>query len=126
MANFTEGNYLTREAGADLSTKQHYIVKLDTNGKVVLASASTDKILGVLANAPVSGDPAVVRLINSVGTFKVKTANAGIAQGARLTSDSSGLAIATTTSTHVVFGRMPVASNANDIAEYLCDMDVIG
>lgn len=126
MANFTEGNYLTREAGADLSTKQYYIVKLDTNGKVVLASASTDKILGVLANAPVSGDPAVVRLINSVGTFKVKTANAGIAQGARLTSDSSGLAIATTTSTHVVFGRMPVASNANDIAEYLCDMDVIG
>jgi len=126
MANFTEGNYLTREAGADLSTKQYYIVKLDTNGKVVLASASTDKILGVLANAPVSGDPAVVRLINSVGTFKVKTANAGISQGARLTSDSSGLAIATTTSTHVVFGRMPVASNANDIAEYLCDMDVIG
>lgn len=124
MATFTEGNYLSRTAGADLSAKQYYLVKLDSSNEVVLAAAATDKILGVLSNAPTDGETAVVRLINSNGTFKVKTAASNISQGARLTSDASGLAVATTTTGDVVFGRALLASVASDIAEYLCDDDV--
>lgn len=124
MATHVEGNYISREAASDLSDKQYYLVKLNSSNKVELCSAATDKILGVLSNAPEAGETAVVRLINSNGTFKVKTAASNISQGARLTADSAGKAVATTTVGNVVFGRMLVASTASDIAEYLCDDDV--
>lgn len=71
MTSFRQGDYDSREAGADLSTKQYYVVKTDANGKYILASAATDAIRGVLVNAPKSGETADVANINGSGTFKV-------------------------------------------------------
>lgn len=46
-------------AGADLSAKQFYAVKLaSTAGEVVVCNATTDHALGVLQNAPADGEPA--------------------------------------------------------------------
>jgi hypothetical protein len=50
----------TRAAGADLSSKQFYFVKLHTDGTVILCAATTDVPYGVLQNKPTSGQTASV------------------------------------------------------------------
>lgn len=83
------------KAGADLSAKQYYIVKLDsTQNQVVVATAATDKLLGVLLNNPVSGQEARVHM--NTGTVKV-VAGAAIALGAYVTAGGAGKGAATTT-----------------------------
>lgn len=118
MTTFQDGGRFSAPAGADLSTKRYYIVKLDTNGNVVLATAATDAILGVLDNAPKQGATADVVLINGHGTFKVKT-GAGISKDAYITSNGSGQAISTTTTGHRVLGRAVATTNSGDVAEYI-------
>lgn len=56
-------------AGADLSAAQYKFVKLDTDGEVIVAAATTDRPIGVLQNAPVSGETAEVAV---AGITKVK------------------------------------------------------
>lgn len=118
MTTFRQGDYDSREAGADLSTKQYFIVKTDANGKYVLAAAATDAIRGVLVNAPKLGETADVATINGSGTFKV-VAGGTIAKDAYLTSDASGKAVATTTTGNRVFGRAVAAAVSGDIVEYI-------
>ncbi|MFM9793309.1 hypothetical protein [Streptomyces turgidiscabies] len=116
---FQPGERFSAEAAVDLSAKQYHFVKLDSNGKLVLASAATDNILGVLANAPKLGQIGDVVLLNGAGSFKVKTAAANIAKDAYITSDANGQAVATTTTGNRVAGRLPYASTASEIAEYI-------
>ncbi len=118
MTSFSQGNRISHEAAADLSAKQFHVVKTDSNGKVVLASGATDKVLGVLANAPILGDTADVHGINANGTFKVK-AGGTIAKDAYLTANADGEAIATTTTGNVVFGRAVRAAVDTDLVEYI-------
>lgn len=118
MTTFRQGDYDSREAGADLSSKRYYIVKTDSNGKYVLASTATDAIRGVLVNAPKAGEVADVANINGSGTFKV-IAGGIISKDAYLTSDGNGKAIATTSSGNRVFGRAVAAAAAGDIVEYV-------
>jgi hypothetical protein len=66
---------ITLEAGADLSAKQYYFVKLDATGKAVVCSGVTDKPVGVLQNDPTSGQAAEVVV---AGLTKVST-NAALA-----------------------------------------------
>lgn len=63
---------LSFEAAEDLSNDQYRIVVLDTK-KVRRPDAATDKPLGVLQNAPVAGEAAVVRLI---GVSKIQLGEA--------------------------------------------------
>lgn len=123
MSVTQDGGRITLAAGADLSAKQYYIVK-DSSGTAVLASAATDKILGVIENAPVSGDTAVVVTRNKSGTFKVK-AGGVIAVGDKLTSDSAGKAVATTTGGDQVFGIARKVAADGDITEYLPVFEVV-
>lgn len=44
----------SKPAGADLSTKQFYFVKLSSD-TVILCAAATDKPIGVLQNKPIAG-----------------------------------------------------------------------
>ena len=118
MTSFRQGDYDSREAGADLSTKQYYIVKTDANGKCILATAATDALRGVLVNAPKVGDTADVAIVNGSGTFKV-LAGGTIAKDAFLTTDAAGKAIATTTTGNRVFGRAVAAAVSGDIVEYV-------
>lgn len=118
MTSFRQGDYDSREAGADLSTKQYYIVKTDANGKYILATAATDALRGVLVNAPKLGDTADVAIVNGSGTFKV-LAGGTIAKDDFLTTDAAGKAIATTTTGNRVFGRAVAAAVSGDIVEYV-------
>lgn len=117
MATFQQGGNYTAAAGADLTGKRFYIVKLDTNGAVVLASAATDAILGVLNTEGTTGKSVDVVLLNGSGSFKVKTGG-DVTKDAYLTTDSSGKAIATTSSGNRVIGRAVAAGTSGDIVEY--------
>lgn len=126
MSTFSDGNYVDRIAGADLSaaTNLFKIVKQaadatnPTGRSVVLASAATDDLFGVLNNQPKSGDTANVRARNSSGTFKVLL-NGTVAINDRLTADSTGAAITTTTTGNQVIGIAQEAGVAGQVIEYL-------
>jgi hypothetical protein len=72
-------------AGADLSTKQYTFVKLDSSGQAVAAAAATDIPIGVLQNAPTSGQEAEVLI---VGGTKI-VAGAAIGEGALVGTSAS-------------------------------------
>lgn len=114
----TNGNNIAREAAADLSTKQFYVVKTNSVGKIVLASAATDAILGVLNNAPKLGDTADIELINGNGTGEV-IAGGAITKDSYITSDANGKAVVTTTAGDRVFGRALAAAASGDVFEYV-------
>lgn len=79
------GTDITVAAGADLSLKQFYAVKLDANAQVVAAGAGEDAI-GVVQNKPKLGEMATVRI---AGITKM-VAGAAIAAGARVASGAAG------------------------------------
>jgi hypothetical protein len=88
-------------AGESLTAKQFYIVQLDATGKIEVAEGATDLIVGVLQNAPDTGEQATYRFI---GTTKV-IAGGAIAIGAMVTTDANGKAVSTTTDGDVCIGR---------------------
>lgn len=56
-------------AGADLTAKQYTAVKLTESGTVDAVSAVTDKVIGVLQNAPDTGEAAEV-MVSGVTRWK--------------------------------------------------------
>src|SRR5215217_2680737 len=102
-------------AGEDLTAKQFYIVQLDATGKIEVAEGATDLVVGVLQNAPYTGEQATYRF---GGTTKVISAGT-IAIGALVTTDASGMAVTTTTEGDIIIGRHigTAAAAANDIIE---------
>jgi len=102
----------TVDAAADLSAKQYYIV-IQSSGQVNL-STSAGAGGNVLKNKPESGEAAELAVL---GTSKV-IAGAAISEGAYVTNNTSGKAVATTTSTHKVIGKALEAATADgDIIE---------
>lgn len=101
----------------DLSAKQYFIVKL-SSGNVVLASAATDVLLGVLKNKPKASENADVQLVNSQGTCKVK-AGGSITAGNMITSDSAGKAVATTTTGNYILGMALEDAATDDVFEFM-------
>ena len=89
MATLQEipGFNLSLIAATDLSAKQHYLVKIDTNGKAALAAAG-EAAAGVLQDKPASG------AVGTVQTSGVSRCVAGeaIAKGALVASNASGKA----------------------------------
>jgi len=117
MATYQPGERGSFEAAADLSAKRYHGVKLDANGKLVLASAGTDNILGVLDSDTKLGHTADVVLINGAGTFKAK-AGAAIAKDALITANASGQAV-TAVAGDRAFGRTLAAVASGEVFEYL-------
>jgi len=71
------------KADEDLSADQYHIVVLDaTSGKVRRPNGATDIPLGILQNAPIADEAAVVALIGSGGISKVVTGAAALGIGA--------------------------------------------
>lgn len=102
---FEFSNYsvkITRVAGADLSALQYTFVKLSTTDTVVTCTAATDIPIGVLQNAPTSGQEAEVLIVG--GTKLV--AGATIAIGNILGTTSAGAAsvLTVTDTTKFVLG----------------------
>lgn len=103
---------ITLVAGADLSAKQYYFVKLNSSGEAVLCSGATDKPIGVLQNDPTSGKEAIVTV---VGGTKV-VASASIDEGVLIGTASTGKADAKvpgTDTTEYVVGQVILASGAD-------------
>lgn len=91
------------------------LVKADVSNdeSIVLAAAATDPIIGVLVNKPKAGKAANVQWL---GSCKV-IAGGTITRGDKVTSDSSGHAITTTSSGNTVVGYALASAVAGDIVE---------
>ena len=122
MAVFSDGRYIDRKAGADLSGKQYRVVKQQSDRTVVLATAASDVLFGVLSNAPVAGDTASVAGINGQGTFKVVLGGT-VAFNAALTTDANGAAV-TASAGNKVFGIAQEAGVAGQVIEYLLSKEI--
>lgn len=103
---------ITLPAGADLSSKQYYFVKVNSSGQAVLCAAATDKPIGVLQNDPASGEEASIVV---VGGTKVVT-NAACDEGTVVGTASDGKAApyaAGTDTTKYIVGSTILASGAD-------------
>ena len=85
---------ITLVAGADLSGSQYKFVKI-SSGQAVVCAAATDVPIGVLQNAPLSGQEAEITV---VGGTKI-VGSASIAAGLQIGTTSAGKAVALTVST---------------------------
>jgi hypothetical protein len=92
-----------------------YAVKL-ASGNVVVATAATDKIIGVTQGKYAAGETASVKLRNGNGTIKVKLGGT-VAVGDRLTAAADGRLVATTTAANEVVAVALEAGVANDFVE---------
>jgi hypothetical protein len=103
---------VTLVAGADLSAKQYTFVKVNSSGEAIAAAAATDIPIGVLQNAPTSGQEAEVLI---VGGTKI-VAGAAISDGAQIGTTSAGKAaalVAGTDTTKYVVGTLLTESAAD-------------
>lgn len=84
------------QAAADYYTtsKQYYIMKVDSNGRACLAGAANAASIGVLQNKPKQYEAAEIR---KVGISKV-ICGASVTIGAHVTGDSNSKAVAATAS----------------------------
>ena len=104
---------ITLSAGADLSAKQYYFVKLDASGNAVVCAGVTDKPVGVLQNSPTSGQAAEIVV---VGLTKVSTdAALSIADLVGTSADGQAAAyVAGTDTTKYILGQALVTSGGAD------------
>lgn len=86
---------VTLVAGGDLSSSQYRFVKLNSSGQAVICSSATDVPIGVVQNAPSSGQEAEVLI---VGGTKI-VAGAAIGEGALVGTSNAGKAVALTPGT---------------------------
>lgn len=84
-------------AGADLSAKQFYVVKINSSGQIVLAGDG-EVAYGVLQDKPVSG------AVGAVAVFGQTKAILGgtVAAGAKVASDANGKVVTATTGENVL------------------------
>lgn len=101
------GLTLSFKAGADLSAKQFYFVKMSANDTVALCSGATDKPIGVLQNKPTSGQIASVMVI---GVTKVSS-DAALAVGDIIATQTDGQAEVADSGDYVC-GHVIIASGA--------------
>lgn len=102
-------------AGANLTGKLHYFVKMSGDNAVVLATAGSDQVVGVLREENTSGNPVTVQF----GGIGKVIAGGTIVAGNRITSDGSGKAVATTTAADKVVGVALTGADSGDIFSFL-------
>lgn len=113
MAMNFGGRDITFFAGESLTDKAYYAVTMETDGKVDLADAQADVVLGLLQNndADAEGDAARVRV---EGTSECKV-GAAVEEGARLMADTDGMAITATASSPYFAVALDAAAADGDI-----------
>jgi hypothetical protein len=105
---FEFSNYsvkITRVADGDLSASQYRFVKLSTTDKVAVCTGATDIPIGVLQNAPTSGQEAEVLII---GGTKIEAGEA-LAIGDALGIVANGRGAAANTTTEYTLGTVLAA-----------------
>lgn len=109
-------NTVTLPANADLSSHQFKAVDVNSSGKVVLASAAGQRVIGVLQNKPNAADQGAAVAI--AGITKM-VASAAIAAGALVTTTNAGLAVTGATTNFILGRAITAAGAANDVIEVL-------
>lgn len=103
-------------ASADLSAKQFYFVKMSGVNTVTVCAATTDKPIGVLQNAPVSGAEAEVCVI---GVTKLSS-DVALTAGNLLCTSSDGqgaiMTPGTDTTKYTVGTAITTTGAANELA----------
>lgn len=106
---------ISLKAGADLRTKMYHLVKLDTDGNIVLCGAN-ERAIGVLDGKPNVGENVAV---NILGTTKV-VAGGAIGIGDYVVSNANGqVVVKGNDDTNIVGVALESASNAGEIIEIL-------
>lgn len=105
-----------RNAGANLSAALHKLVKVDTDGDIVLAGAN-EPILGVVIEAAVENKPVTV-LYGGQGKVIVG-AEGAITAGEMLASNASGLAKAGTSGAAGTFGMALTGGAVGELIEFV-------
>jgi len=106
---YVEGSFKTYKVGASAIAANSAVKKV--NGLIVIATAATDNILGVLQKAVAIGMPADVRLRSAAGTLQIRS-GAAIAVDAPITSDANGAGITATVAGQQIIGYALEASTA--------------
>lgn len=102
-------------AGANLT--QFTFVKLNSSGQVIPCAAVTDRPIGVVQDAPLSGDTATVC---AYGITKIVTGAAALAFGATIGTDASGNAVALTPGTDTTKYLVGTVIGASSAATEYC------
>ena len=106
---------ITLVAGADLSTHQYKFVKLNSSGQAILVAALTDRPIGVLQNAPTSGQEAEVTI---VGGTKLVTGTGGLVDGSIVGTSAAGLGVIKAPGTDTMHYILGTAINDTAVNEY--------
>lgn len=108
------GGDATYAAGADLRTKQNYLVEESTTGTVTVCNNAADRAIGVLINKPNSGQAARVRIAQgSLARVISDGSSVNIGIGDPVGTDGSGKAIKKTTNKDWIIGYAEEASTAD-------------
>lgn len=112
--------YLTTlKAGADLSAKQFYLVKLDSSGDVVLTSVVNEDCIGILQNKPASGERALVAQLSAGGISKLvvdgNSVNISIGDNVAASATGTGVKDASPTTDDVIIGQALEAAAADGL-----------
>ena len=100
------------KAGADILPRQ--IVKLNTDGNVVPATAAADKVIGVSDARGASSEAAAD--IYRIGIAEVQLGGA-VTLGAEITANAQGFGVAATAAGNESIGRAEQAGVAGDIID---------
>lgn len=106
----SEAHEWAQNAGADLTGKLHYIAIIDTDGDIILATAATQALLGVIREENVADKPVTVQF---GGVGKV-ICGGTIVAGNPVTADGNGKGVAASAGNQVI-GRALMNGDANEI-----------
>jgi len=104
-------DYGRLKAAGDYSTKQFYIVKLDSTAEQFVLCGADEVAFGVLQDKPTSGKVGLIRI---EGTSKV-VASGAISYGAKVYSDANGKATATGTTNPIGIALEDASANGDII-----------
>lgn len=99
----------TLVAAADLSTHQYKFVKLNTTGGVVLATTAGEKVIGVLQNKPLAGQPCEIVHLGICSVL----ANAALANTGPIMTAATGKAATAATTGSTIVGHLLEAAGAD-------------
>jgi len=102
MAGSHDLRVVSREAGEDLSSEQYHFVYAATDGQLMHCDSADDMILGILQDDSNAEGKGCLLGISGISRLEVEGNSPGpIAAGDKLTSNSVGQGIVTTTNKNV-------------------------
>lgn len=103
-----------RNAGEDLSSSLGYIVKVDTDGDIILTTARSDAALGVVYEGAAADKPATVQF----GGIGKVVCGETIAAGEQIAPGTDGRALDADTANDYVLGIALEGGDANEVISF--------